>query len=170
MSVRVFFWVWVVGLVGGCAAHRPPPPSAGAAPEAAREQGGAIPLSVGRAESDDGASSEAPSAAPAPSAAGVSVDRVHTVSETTSVSTLGPSRTEARRLWGELIGYDDELRALGAVDCGAARDLRDRICDLSRRVCDIAEERSTDSSTRERCDDGQARCADARRRVASTCP
>jgi hypothetical protein len=62
---------------------------------------------------------------------------------------------------------DDTLSA-GAPDCGTAKLLRDRICELSERLCRLSAE-APGSELTARCEDGKARCERARTRVAVPC-
>ena len=64
----------------------------------------------------------------------------------------------------------DQATTLSTVDCSSARDLRDRICELSERICDIADDHPDDDPTAERCRDGEARCRGASNRVRQSCP
>ncbi len=76
-------------------------------------------------------------------------------------------------LYGELVQASidlDNATTLAAVDCTSARDLRDRICDLSSRICEIASDNPDDRPTADRCADGRARCEGASDRVAQSCP
>lgn len=76
-------------------------------------------------------------------------------------------------LYSELVQASidlDNATTLAAVDCTSARDLRDRICELSSRICDIASDNPDDQPTAERCADGRARCEGASDRVAQSCP
>lgn len=61
----------------------------------------------------------------------------------------------------------DDTLSLAAPDCGLARTLRDRICELSDRICKLAE---SDPSIGPRCDDGKNRCAEAKKTVGVQCP
>ncbi|MEM9067947.1 MAG: hypothetical protein AAGE52_05550 [Myxococcota bacterium] len=63
----------------------------------------------------------------------------------------------------------DRTLELATIDCESARNLRDRICELSARICGIAEENPADLPTAERCEDGSTRCESASERVASSC-
>lgn len=59
--------------------------------------------------------------------------------------------------------------ALASPDCGLARDLRDRICDLSSRICAIAEEHPQETEAGDRCEDGRGRCERASRDIEGSC-
>jgi hypothetical protein len=61
----------------------------------------------------------------------------------------------------------DDTLALASPDCGLARTLRDRICEIAVRICKLGE---SDPSIGPRCDDGKNRCADARKRRGAQCP
>lgn len=114
--------------------------------------------------------------APAPTEAPTS-QTVTTGGEMVRVEPPPPVSDEDREL---LDGFTPEATALGeeldqalalgeAVDCGAARDLRDRICDLSERVCRIASRHPEEPEAGERCDDGQIRCDRAKSGVLGRC-
>lgn len=87
----------------------------------------------------------------------------------TTVRQVGPGSD----LYDELVQASidlDQATTLAAVDCSSARDLRDRICDLSGRICEIADDNPNDDPTAERCRDGRARCRGASNRVSQSCP
>lgn len=88
---------------------------------------------------------------------------------TTTVRRPGPGSD----LYDELVQTSidlDQATTLASVDCSSARDLRDRICDLSGRICEIADDNPDDDPTAERCRDGRARCRGAAQRVSQSCP
>jgi hypothetical protein len=88
-----------------------------------------------------------------------------------SVRTVGGNAT-AGSAWARLVDTEDTLHdalGLASVDCDAARDLRDRICDLGERICSIAGDHPDDHVTEDRCEDGRDRCERARRRVDDRC-
>lgn len=57
---------------------------------------------------------------------------------------------------------------LSVPDCTTAKQLRDRVCELSEHICRLADETDTRAS-QELCGDGRGRCADARKRYEITC-
>lgn len=61
----------------------------------------------------------------------------------------------------------NDALALAAPDCGLARTLRDRICELADRICRLGE---SDPTVAAHCADGKSRCSDATTRVGSQCP
>ena len=60
--------------------------------------------------------------------------------------------------------------ALSAPDCGQARDLRDRICELADAICELAGRPGAGPQTKATCDAAHQSCERARRRVAAACP
>lgn len=72
--------------------------------------------------------------------------------------------------FSELMNSSRELEeALATPDCGLARNLRDRICDLSTRICEIADEHPGEVDAGERCEDGRGRCERASRDIDGSC-
>jgi hypothetical protein len=69
----------------------------------------------------------------------------------------------------ELGGELDTALSAAALDCDAAGDLRDRICELADRICEISQRHPESPSTGERCQQGNQRCEDARSSVGESC-
>ncbi|MCB9599706.1 MAG: hypothetical protein H6720_05050 [Sandaracinus sp.] len=169
-------------LVAACAAPGRAPSQEGVQ-ESASERSTSGGADLGRSESPgmpapapasqesyevDSADSEPAPRAPQAVPQSVTVETV-TVGGSTAGTTGG--NPNAGRAWARLVDVEDALHdalGLASVDCGDARDLRDRICELGERICDLADE-SGDSVTDDRCEDGRARCERARRRVADRC-
>lgn len=85
-------------------------------------------------------------------------------------ATIG-GHASAGQAWARLVDSEDALHdalGLASVDCGDARALRDRICELGERICDLADDLD-DEVTADRCEDGRHRCERARQRVADRC-
>jgi hypothetical protein len=61
----------------------------------------------------------------------------------------------------------DHALALAAPDCGLARTLRDRVCEIADRICGL---RDPNPNVQVRCEDGKTRCASAKARVREHCP
>ncbi|HMI94511.1 MAG TPA: hypothetical protein VK509_24225 [Polyangiales bacterium] len=55
-------------------------------------------------------------------------------------------------------------------DCDAARDLRDRICELAAAICELAARSDAAAETKTTCDSSRTSCEQARTRVAAACP
>lgn len=139
--------------------------------------------------SEDRVEAEAPEGTPPPSAPAVAgaarapqaaaVEAVEfgqatdrsMVSDTSVASATISGNASAGRAWARLVDSEDALHdalGLASVDCGDARDLRDRICELGERICDLADDLD-DDVTADRCEDGRHRCEHARQRVADRC-
>jgi hypothetical protein len=54
-------------------------------------------------------------------------------------------------------------------DCGAASDLRDRICELARRICEIAGRNAGDAHLAATCDKARKACDAASTDVSQHC-
>lgn len=78
---------------------------------------------------------------------------------------LSPTHADRIGEEGEIFASEPRLGA-GSVDCGAARDLRDRICELARTTC---ARRGGGGGLETRCQDARSICTDARADVARTC-
>ena len=70
---------------------------------------------------------------------------------------------------GESIGQQPTRRAQRVPDCGAAADLRDRICELAGRICAIAEREPSDGDVKQKCEASSGTCERARADVARIC-
>lgn len=57
---------------------------------------------------------------------------------------------------------------LSVPDCTTAKQLRDRVCELSEHICRLAGD-TDNRASQEMCGDGRGRCADAKRRYSATC-
>lgn len=55
-------------------------------------------------------------------------------------------------------------------DCSAARDLRDRICQLADAICALATRSDAAPETAATCDSSRTSCERARKQVAGACP
>jgi hypothetical protein len=58
----------------------------------------------------------------------------------------------------------------GGPDCSAARDLRDRICDLADAICALAARAGAPHEIMDRCTSARASCERARSEVSNACP
>jgi hypothetical protein len=54
-------------------------------------------------------------------------------------------------------------------DCGAAADLRDRICELARRICELAGRNASDPSLATTCEKARKACDRASADVSERC-
>jgi hypothetical protein len=57
----------------------------------------------------------------------------------------------------------------GAPDCGGARRLRDRICELAEAICELERRNPDSAELEERCRSARESCDQARADVARTC-
>jgi hypothetical protein len=57
-----------------------------------------------------------------------------------------------------------------AADCTAARDLRDRICDLSDAICSLAARDGAPHEIMDKCTSARTSCEHARSEVSNACP
>lgn len=89
------------------------------------------------------------------------------------VSSLSGEEQQVVATWPEeVMSLEQELGdalELATVDCGRARELRDRICDLAERICQISGRHPEDGEVRERCSDGRSRCERATGSVGGSC-
>jgi hypothetical protein len=60
-------------------------------------------------------------------------------------------------------------QASRAPDCASARDLRDRICELSAAICELAARNAASAELQSRCASAQTGCTQAREDVAGSC-
>jgi hypothetical protein len=58
----------------------------------------------------------------------------------------------------------------GGLDCTSARDLRDRICDLSDAICALAARDGAPHEIMDRCTAARTSCERARSEVSNACP
>lgn len=58
----------------------------------------------------------------------------------------------------------------GGPDCTAARELRDRICDLSDAICSLAARDGAPHEIMDRCTTARTSCERARSEVSNACP
>jgi hypothetical protein len=58
----------------------------------------------------------------------------------------------------------------GGPDCASARDLRDRICDLSDAICALAARDGAPPEIMDRCTAARTSCERARSEVSNVCP
>lgn len=109
--------------------------------------------------------------APVPTTSTVETVQVGRATSDDASPTVG-GNAGAGSVWARLVDTEDDLHdalGLASVDCGTARELRDRICELGDRICDIASDHPDDDVTEDRCEDGRDRCRNASRRVESRC-
>jgi len=64
----------------------------------------------------------------------------------------------------------DQAEEPAGRDCAAARDLRDRICELAAAICELAARSDAAPETKTTCDSSRTSCEQARTRVAAACP
>ena len=107
-----------------------------------------------------------PQGAPASSAPGASAEQLpqslRPAVDTMDAATALRALDEATRL------LDDTMSA-GAPDCGTAKVLRDRICELSERICRIAGESAPNPELAAHCADATPRCERAKSKVTGPC-
>jgi hypothetical protein len=70
---------------------------------------------------------------------------------------------------GELQGAREATQS-DQPECGSARDLRDRICELAAAICELAARTDAAPETKTMCESSRTSCAQARSRVAAACP
>jgi hypothetical protein len=146
----------------GCGAHSP----------AASAHGEAVyPAADGAASSDSGASverSDSEQAEGESDAAGQDGRRFGEGQPEEPTSAAGSFEAL------EQVAADYELMlSQGAVDCGAAQDLVERICYLAERVCGLrgvsGADGDGDEQAEAQCQEGRARCARSEARLRSSC-
>lgn len=128
----------------------------------------ALAVAIGCSRSRPSAAERAPGAAPrepGPSAPGPPATELPR-SLRSDVTTMDAAN--ALRALDDATKLLDDTLSAGAPDCGTAKLLRDRICELSERLCRLSAE-APGSELTARCEDGKARCERARTRVAVPC-
>lgn len=127
--------------------------------------------------------SEAPeAAAPAPAEATAGLERDEEVPQQQPVAPSSIEASPAPETEKKSSTRDDAVKRLNAetgqferairpeqLSCGAAKPLRDAICDIATRICELSANSPSSTNSGADCDTAKSSCLDAQRKYKERC-